>query len=336
MESKSSEFNAFEIARILNTLNDASVTTIFLGAKAGALFRSQHLYNQLKSFGNQSLYSFPLLERFKQCYQILTSNYDAHNIQGILESNALLKEIRPEMPELCVAQLMKKGIFKYILSTGVHKEFEQAFERMEMERNRDFTMYWPRRHKEMPSGAENQQGIFTFYKLFGDVHDGCTIKDRLDYMEEYKDLARIADGLRTVNMLIIGLDATWDRDIIPALFPRSGMTWYVNDEEPQENEPLREYIKKSNVKCFLGPDGRYDNFIRELCWHMTSSMPVNQAALAILEEIRNEVRANQRTLQRLSEETEELRRLGEEREVLRIELGQLLTSSTRRNITEER
>lgn len=327
MIPRSPEFNVSDIADKLKFLKSSSATTaIFLGAKAGALFRSQRFYKELRGFDTENLYGFSLLERFSRSYGILTKKFNVGEIQNFLASGELLKEIRPEVPELCVAQLMKEGVFKYILSTGVHREFEQAFEQMKMELGESFSMYWPKKNKNIPSVAASRQVLFTFYKLFGDVHDDCTIKDRLDYMDGHKDLEKIAKDLSTVPMLIIGLDSVWDQGIISALFPRSGTTWYVNDVGPPEDSTLHEHLEKCNAERVVGFDGRYENFVRDLCWHMTGTVPANQELLGLLEGIKKVVDADHEILLKLREETE----------TLRDELGKLRLNRTRRNKKEEK
>src|SRR5579859_1635730 len=138
-------FNIARMATILKMRKRTQTpTALFLGAKAGGLFRSLQLSDELRFFGPSDLYSLTPLERYHECYQILSDPiFSPQDINHILASKALLQEIRAETPELCIAELLKQGIFNPILSVSLYGEFEEALQQVGMKEVLDFVVARP-------------------------------------------------------------------------------------------------------------------------------------------------------------------------------------------------
>jgi hypothetical protein len=322
------KFNIADMANILKERKQTqTATALFLGAKAGGLFRSLQLYSTLGSFGLSDLQSLTPLERYHRCYNILFDfHFSLQDIHDILTDKVLLQEIRAEIPELCIAELMKQGHFNPLLSVSIYREFEEAFQQMGMKEQLDFAVTWPKSDASKSYVHSEKNNIFTLIKFFGDIASkDYSINRRDEYIEEDKEIKRAINSLRDIDILIVGEDQVWDQHVIQSLFPHStGSVWYVNDEEPAKDSALSDYLKDCDAKFILGADGHYENFFRSLCWHITGAVPTYQAGWEALEKVKKELGENQSAIRKLADEIGGLR---EEIRGLHSDLRQFLASS---------
>src|SRR5579859_941273 len=253
-----------------------AITALFLGAKAGAFFRSLQ-YSTLGSFGLRTDFSsLTPLERCHECYRILCDPlFTLQDVDFVLTEKDLLKEIRAAVPELCIAELTKRGIFNPILSVSIYKEFEEAFQQMEMRELQEFVVVWPKKGGDMSRSLTGGRDAYALIKVFGDIAAReYNVNQRFRYLEENKALTKIITDLRNTDILIVGADQIWDQHVFRYLFPHSiGGVWYVNDEAPAKDSALSEYLKDCQAELILGPDGQYENFFRSLSWHITGTVP---------------------------------------------------------------
>ena len=70
-----------QIARMLNARKRAGgpPTVLFLGSRAGSLFRRPSLVDQLKGFSNRDMLNMTPIERFHECYQIIEDEFRKQN-----------------------------------------------------------------------------------------------------------------------------------------------------------------------------------------------------------------------------------------------------------------
>jgi len=315
-----------DIAKTLKLRKATQKTTaLFLGAKAGGLFRSSRLYDLLRSVGPNDLYNLPPLERYRECYHILCDpKYSLQDINHVLADKELVKQITIELPELCVAELMKQNIFNPILSVSVYGEFEEAFRQMGMKETLNFDVAWPRSGSSMPRIHTEQTDRFALIKVFGDIASrDYNINKRVKHLDENEGLKNLMHDLRDRNILVVGVDQSWDQHILSSLFQCSGdgSVWYVNDEEPARDSLLSDYLKQCEADLLLGVDGLYGNFFKSLCEHITGATPTYQAAV---EKVMKELEENQNIIRRLTDEVGGLR---EEIRSLQSELRQFFSSS---------
>src|SRR5262249_2026223 len=114
------EFNIDEMVRQLKLRNKTKGTTaLFLGAKAGGLFRSLQVSSTLGPVGLSDFSLLSPLERYHRCYRILSGpGFSSLDVHDVLTEKVLLQEIKAEEPELCVAELTKRGFFSPVLSVS--------------------------------------------------------------------------------------------------------------------------------------------------------------------------------------------------------------------------
>ncbi len=314
--SMDQKFDIVQMASKLKLRKQTQGTTaLFLGAKAGGLFRSFQLYKLLSSVGPSDLYSLLPVERYRRCYNILCdTRFSLQDIHDILTDKVLMQEIRAEVPELCIAELVKQGFFNPILSVSMYGEFEEAFQQMGMKGMLDFAVVSPKSGASMPRIRTEKRYLFTLIKVFGDIESReYNVNRRVKHLEESQALKEILHDLRDANILMVGVDQVWDQYIVPALLScsdsdaDSGRVWYVNDEEPAKNTLLSDYLKLCKAEHILGVDGHYENFFRSLCWHITGAVPTYQAVLEALEKVNRELRENQNAIRKLADEIGDLR-----------------------------
>jgi len=283
-------------------------TALFLGAKAGGLFRSWQLYSTLGRIGlNDDLSGKTPLERYHWFYKLLRDyQYSPQDVIGLLTDNILLQEIRAEVPELCIAELLKQGFFNPILSVSIYREFEEAFQQRGMRELEEFVVVWPKKGGGISLSQTEKRKLNTFIKVFGDIAAReYNVNERLKYLEENKAFTKRITDLRNASILIVGADQVWDKHVFRYLFPHSdGDVWYINDEEPAENSILLEYLEDCKAGFILSANGQYENFFRNLCLHLTGAVPSHQT---VVEQAKREPKENQNAFQELTNEISSLR-----------------------------
>lgn len=303
------EFDVEQMAKLLNTRKNTGgpATVLFLGSRTGSLFRRPFLADQLKGFSNRDLLNMAPVERFRECYNILEEfkkqNQDS-DIHFIIRE-ALQKQ-HVEVADICVAELMKQGIFDFIITTNIGSELELAFRQSDMEEPRDFEVVIPGPGEAM-AGKMTKGRTFKMIKASGDVFSkrysiyGYNIGSKEIYLEKYPELKNIIEQVKEEDMFMVGFDYEWDKHIIHTIFPRrEGSLWYVNEEQTTEDSQLFPYLKTCEAKRLEGTIGGYEPFFVNLCWHILGNIPTNQMTLDKLtkmEKTLNEMQDTQHKLQ---------------------------------------
>src|SRR5437016_762787 len=119
------ETNIEEIASALVTQRDLGQRTVlFLGARAGGLFGNEFLYETLKNF---SLLNFDILsnvDKFRECYNVLSKHFTESEKHNILVG--ALATLRYKEEDKLLAELVKAGLFEFIISTNIDTLLEDA------------------------------------------------------------------------------------------------------------------------------------------------------------------------------------------------------------------
>src|SRR5258708_23688306 len=98
----------------------------FFGARTGGLFRSQAFYKNMQEFSLREFDALTTFERFAECYWALTKDkeFGETDIDNILTQ--ALKGISVLYADICVAELLKEGIFDLVITTCIDDVLEQA------------------------------------------------------------------------------------------------------------------------------------------------------------------------------------------------------------------
>src|SRR6266566_8954815 len=90
-------------------------TTLFLGARAGGLFRSEHFYETLGGFSSRDFNKLTHEEQFKECYNILEAvHLSETELDNLLKTS--LQNLDTIEADICLAELVKDGIFHIVIS----------------------------------------------------------------------------------------------------------------------------------------------------------------------------------------------------------------------------
>lgn len=310
MERETSEFSIQKMAQLLKVRKHTGRTALFLGARTGGLFRSQLFYDSLQDF---SLHDFSLLntfERFAECYRVLIKprEFGETDIDSIL--TGALQGVSTIYADLCVAELLKQGIFDLIITTCIDDILEQALTSVELKELYDFSVFFPRNALNTQEKSIDRGGKFKLWKVFGDLGSRAyNITGRVSHVQAHADLRQILEETRTRDVLMVGFDPVWDGDLLHALFPRSpslSSLWFVNDQKPEEGTQISQYLQNCQAKCIDGIEGSYENFFEDLHRQITGKMPIPfQVEQDLLRELRlikadlQNIYSSQQALQKL-------------------------------------
>src|SRR5579859_2544487 len=130
MPEKNAHWNVSHMAETLRwRRNQGRYTVLILGSRAGGLFRSEKLYETLKQFGNPSFSSLPRIKQFGECYHILTRRKNMLNF-STTEINTILRDASKEIDitgaDICLAELVKSGLFGIIVTTSMDNILEES------------------------------------------------------------------------------------------------------------------------------------------------------------------------------------------------------------------
>ena len=308
------------MANVLNTRKNTGgpVTVLFLGSRTGSLFRLPFLADLLKEFSNGDVLNMTPVERFRECYQIL-DNFKQQNQDSDIHFIILkaLQEKRIEVADICVVELMKKGIFDSIVTTNIGSELEDAFIESGMKLHRDFEVIIP--GTAHPISEEMMRDHrFKIIKASGDVGSerysicGYNINSKDKYLGKYPEIKNSIGQFNRKNMLMVGFDYKWDRHIIHAIFPRKeGSLWYVNEEQTKEDSMLLSYLEEYEAKRLEDTTSGYESFFEKLCGYILGFIPTASTNLMTLDKVTSKDKAPNETRNTLYSFQDEVNRLAE-------------------------
>jgi hypothetical protein len=299
-------FSIQKMVQLLNMRKNMKRRTIlFLGARTGGLFRSQAFYKDLKPFSLRDFSDMDDFEKFAECYRLLSRSEDFSetDIDTIL-TNAL-REVKVAYIDICIAELLKQGIFDLVITTCIDDILEQALIYMGQQRN--FSTFVPGRdpstqNRSMQLGLGRNDTI-KIWKVFGDILS-CSyyLPNRISHVQEHSDLRSVLEETRARDILMVGFDPVWDGDLVSTLFPRTASPhsfWYVNAQKPEEGSALSQYLEDCGAKCINGVEGNHENFFQKLYLDMTGKLPAPYQIEQELHQINNELAYLRQEVQQL-------------------------------------
>jgi hypothetical protein len=247
---------------------------LFLGSRAGGLFRSQEFIDTMKEY---SVRNFDLLSRegqFAECYKMLKQKrFNDNNIHALL--TRFLKPITISEPDIYLAEFIKQGPFDVILSTNVDSLLEKALEYVEMKELFDFVVRMP---EDMPVKVDRMPARMVI-KVFGDIYSrGYNVTKRDFYLDEWPDLKNLLEQTLTREILIIGFDPTWDAEILRILTDdeQENFLWLVTEEEALMRHTLvSRALRRRQTGYLAGKIGGYEQFLKALYVYLYDKMPMH-------------------------------------------------------------
>jgi hypothetical protein len=254
-----------DIARWLEEKRDTDQSVIlFAGARTGGLFRSKPLYGTAQYFSPRIFTNMSRVAQFGECYRILhQEDFSKSDIDTIFIASTQGLEVLEA--DLALAELVKAGIFRTIISTNIDDLLTKAFLRIGMHENQDFRVFIPQERfiEDISQPKPSRQLI----KIFGDLKLGEYSLIRHDfYLDTHEKLKTLLTTILQNDVLMLGYDPYWDQAIDPVLPQEGRELWYV--DEGQVEPPILPVLRNRKGRYLIGREGNYDHFIRTLHWHL--------------------------------------------------------------------
>lgn len=270
MLTDSSELSVADLAQLLReTQGIDHRIVLFLGSRAGALFRSKYFYETCKFYSARSFNALPQIKQFAECYRVLHQiDFSKDDLLKLLTDS--LHALPLSEPDILLAELVKKGIFDIIISTNVDGMLEQAFSHTAMRALYDYQIFIPQHDSIDDIYHIALEPCCKLVKIFGDIAlQKYTMIGRDMYLENNQRLKHYLGTVLSNDVLMVGYDPLWDR-AIAGIFPEEGRRfWLVSEEKNSDDSmPLLQVMEKYKERYVIGGDGSYDQFIKALHWHI--------------------------------------------------------------------
>src|SRR6266704_1327697 len=109
---------------------------VFWGSRAGGLYKNEHFYNQIQNYSPLQFDGLNELERYYECYWVL-SQLDPVERENMLKAS--LAEGLEDLSEYrALANLVKEGYVDVIITTGVDPFLEKALQQEKVNEARDY------------------------------------------------------------------------------------------------------------------------------------------------------------------------------------------------------
>ena len=247
-------------------------TVLFLGARAGGLFRNPSFYNLIERFSSNYT-TFKTLqepEKFDKCYQLLPSSNEREIYEILL---ACLKEpvARPENDAL--AGIVREDVFDVIISTNIDPFVEDAFVDANMRDPYEYHVFIPGFYS--PNDIRRPETQYcTLVKVFGDWKSRHYNTAGNEFvLEANRELKEFLESILSENLLIVGYDPVWDAPIERAFSLLGGDCWYVNEVPPAENSHLVRVLEQRQGRYLGGGQSSYREFCKALQIELSKILP---------------------------------------------------------------
>ena len=265
-----------DMARWLQERKDAGRSTVlFLGARAGGLFRSKTLYGTVQNFSLRAFNNMSRIERFGECCRVLLEeDLRRSEIDTILIES--LEGLQITETDISLAELVKRGFFDTIISTNIDDLLMKAFAWVGMEEFNDFQVFIPHQSSVEDIESPQQRQFCRLIKVFGDLASGEYYIRNDFYLETQERLKAYLEFALENDVLMLGYDPFWDR-AINIIFPLVGQElWYVNEDE---EKPFLRLLRHRKGKYIVGRERNYDHFIKALHRHLVGERPPSDQLL---------------------------------------------------------
>jgi hypothetical protein len=256
-----------DIVRWLEQKRDTGQSvTLFTGARTGGLFRSKPLYGTVQYFSPRTFTNMSRVAQFGECYRILhQEDFSKSDIDTIFIASTQGLEVSEA--DLALAELVKAGFFRTIISTNIDDLLTRAFLRRGMHENQDFRVFIPQERFVEDLSQPQPKPLHQLIKISGDLKLGEYSLIRHDfYLNTHEKLKTLLTTILQNDMLMLGYDPYWDQAIDPALPQEGRELWYVN--EGQAEPPILPVLRNRRGRYLSGREGTYDHFMRTLHWHL--------------------------------------------------------------------
>lgn len=261
-------FPAIDMATISNNLRlrrrQGVDTVLVLGSRTGSFFHSQYFRDTLLQFSDPSFAYLLPEEQFSASYQLLTKEglFTSDEVDTILIRS--LQEVA--QADICLSELIRRGLFRTVVSTNVDDVLERALERVGMRPARDFDVYSFDTDERVERVRNVRKDHCRIIKIFGSIASNNHTINRHDYLVKQQKIAGFLRRVLHDDVLTIGLDPYWDAEFYRVLPVSEKAWWFVNDDEQLLEAVLPEPLKSGRLpQCYTAEgQGRYGTFVHRL------------------------------------------------------------------------
>jgi len=246
-------------------------TVLFLGARAGGLFRNPSFYQLIERFSSNYTTFKTLQEpkKFDKCYQALLS-FTETQIYEILLSCFKESVARPENDAL--AGIVREDVFDVIISTNIDPFVEDAFVHADMRDPYEYHVFIPGSYS--PNDIRRPGMQCALLKVFGDWNSRHYNTAGNEFvLEANRELKEFLESILSENLLIVGYDPIWDAPVERAFLPYGGDCWYVNEEPLAENSFLVRVLEQRQGRYLGKGQGSYREFCKALQIELSKILP---------------------------------------------------------------
>jgi hypothetical protein len=282
-----------ELAEILEDRKSNSQRIgVIIGSRAGALFRSEEFYDELKAYSTRNFAEMDERNQFYECYSILDDIFKRKSMS--------IKELRsfiegqiygPFDVENHLAELVKDDFFKVVITNNMDDLLYESFKAVGMREKVDFIDFSLGRL----SCADNIERILSqkkinirrLIRMAGDIDTFIGNLNRPEAKKEAGECVRsLLHQLRIGELLIVGIDLAWDQPILSALPSYLETIWFINEDDYVKDRFFEECKNIKNFYYLTGPKGNYQHFFKHLYWNINQSITESHK---LIEEIKIEM-----------------------------------------------
>ena len=204
--------------------------------------------------------------QFGECYRILDQeDFSKSDIDTILIASTQGLEVSEA--DLALAELVKAGIFRTIISTNIDDLLTNAFLKTGMSEKHDFLVFIPQADLIEDTLQPQPKLSCQVLKILGDLKLGEYNLIRQDlYLNTHEKLKALLTTTLQNDVLMLGYDPYWDQ-AIDIVLPQQGQElWYVN--EGQVESSILPVLHKRRGRYLIGREGNFEYFICSLYEHL--------------------------------------------------------------------
>ncbi len=288
-----SSIDITELAEILEDRKSSSQRIgVIIGSRAGALFRSEEFYDELKAYSTRNFAEMDERNQFYECYSILDDIFKRRSMS--------IKELRsfiegqiygPFDVENHLAELVKDDFFKVVITNNIDDLLYESFKAVGMREKVDFMDFSLGRL----SCTDNIERILSqkkinirrLIRMAGDIDTFISNLNRPEAKKEAGECVRsLLNQLRIGELLIVGIDLAWDQPILSALPAHLETIWFINEDDYVKDKFFEECKNIKNFYYLTGPKGNYQHFFKHLYWNINQSITESHK---LIEEVKSEM-----------------------------------------------
>jgi hypothetical protein len=259
--------------------NNDQKFALILGSRTGALFRSQGFAEEMAPYNTRSFVGMNERERFSECYislQAAKKQMSSSDLEIIL--NQQVRNINFSMADDCLAELVAQKVFKLILSANADDLIYAACTTSELKEKQDFVDFDLGRLSITETVDEiishEKISACKMIKLYNDVDAFVYSLDKPQVQEELSQcVSKLLERMWIKEVLVVGIDLTWDNLILSALPSRIKTVWFVNEDEQVKDAFRSAYEGVEEFRFITGGQGGYEKFLKAVYWQINPGIP---------------------------------------------------------------